>query len=348
MRPIARGDRGLPVADVQKRLHELGYSPSGLEAEMQESSFGEATEAAIREFQAARGLRPDGRVDEVTWRELVEASFKLGDRFLYLRVPPFRGDDVRELQAYLNRLGFNAGREDGIFGQETDRALRAFQNDMGLPVDGIAGTSTISCLLRLRHGMKETSVAVVHEALRDGEDRGLKERLVILDLDAGQPDLMEALHSASLALQRMGIVTISTGGLEAPVPESQRAQRANREKADAVLGFRPGDTDRVSVFFFGSKQYLSPRGKRFAELVVSGLKKELGLPVSPPAPRSYPLLRETRMPCVVVEWPPGMKIPPRLGLVLAGAIADYFSPPEGKGGNSDLSPRPTSRGSGGK
>ncbi|WP_287155012.1 peptidoglycan-binding protein [Candidatus Solincola tengchongensis] len=334
MQLISRGDRGLPVADVQKRLHELGYSPPGMEIEMRESSFGEATEAAIREFQAARGLRPDGRVDEVTWRELVEASFRLGDRFLYLRVPPFRGDDVRELQAYLNRLGFNAGREDGIFGQETDKALRAFQHDMGLPVDGIAGTSTISCLLRLKHGMKETSVAVVHETLRDGEDRGLKERLVVLDLDPGQPELVEVLRSASEALKRMGIISIYTGGPESPDSESRRALKANQEGADAVLGFRPGDTDRFHVFFFGSGQYLSPRGRRLAELVACGLEKGLGLPVSPPAPRSYPLLRETRMPCVVVEWPPRREIPPGLGPALARALADYFSPPEEEGGNS--------------
>jgi N-acetylmuramoyl-L-alanine amidase len=322
------------VADVQKRLHELGYSPPGMEAEMRELSFGEATEAAVRQFQSARGLRPDGRVDEVTWRELVEASFRLGDRFLYLRVPPFRGDDVRELQSYLNRLGFNAGREDGIFGQDTDRALRAFQHDMGLPVDGIAGTSTISCLLRLRHAMKETSVAVVHEALRDGEDRGLRERLVVLDLDPDQIELAEALRRASLVLRDMGIFTILTGGPAAPASESQRAQAANQRGADAVVGFRPGDSDRVSVFFFGSKKYFSPRGRRLAELVASRMKDALGVPVPSPEARSYPLLRETRMPCVVVEWPPGLEIPAGLGPALAGAIAAYFNPPEDKGESS--------------
>ncbi len=319
------------MADVQKRLHELGFSPPGMEAEMREHRFGEATEEAVLRFQSSRGLRPDGRVDEVTWRELVEASFRLGDRFLYLRVPPFRGDDVRELQFYLNRLGFNAGREDGIFGQDTDRALRAFQHDMGLPVDGIAGTSTISCLLRLKHAVKETSVAVVHETLRDDEDRGLGERLVVLDLDPEQTGLADALREASSALHRMGIYSILTGGPEAPSPESQRAQAANQKGADAVIGFRPGDSDRVMVFFYGSRDYLSPRGSRLAALVASRIAEALGVPVSSPQARSYPLLRETRMPCVVVEWPPRLEAVPGLGAALAEAVAAYFRPSDGEG-----------------
>jgi N-acetylmuramoyl-L-alanine amidase len=329
VQPISRGDRGLAVADIQKRLHELGFAPPGMESEMRDLSFGEVTEEAVRRFQCARGLRPDGRVDEVTWRELVEASFRLGDRFLYLRVPPFRGDDVRELQSYLNRLGFNAGREDGIFGQDTERALRAFQHDMGLPVDGIAGTSTISCLLRLKHAMKETSVAVIHEALEDGEDRGPKERLVVLDLDPGQAELEEVLRRASLALEDMGIITIISGGPGAPAPESKRAQDANQKEADAVLGFRPGDPEKVGVFFFGSPRYSSPRGKRLAELVASRMEEVLGLSLPAPEARSYPFLRETRMPCVVVEWPPGAHIPAGLGQALARAIAAYFNPKEG-------------------
>lgn len=333
MQTVFRGDRGLPVADVQKRLRELGFSPPGFEAEIRNSYFGEATERAVRDFQTHRGLRADGRVDEVTWRELVEASFRLGDRFLYLRIPPFRGDDVRELQEYLNRLGFNAGREDGIFGQDTDRALRAFQHNMGLTVDGIAGSSTISCLLRLRHAMKETSVAVVHEALQDGLDRGLEGRKVVLDLDPGKTAMEDVLRKTSLVLQKMGILPIITGGSSAPLSESQRAQLANQKGADLVIGLRAGDSERVQLFFFGGQQYFSPRGKRLAELLRAEIQRATDGPISPPEGRSYPLLRETRMPCVIVEWPPTGEVPSGLDLALAGAIAAYFNPPSEETGS---------------
>jgi len=174
VKTVVPGDHGLAVSDVQKKLLDRGFAPPGFEAEMRDSFFGDITSQAVRSFQEERGLRVEGSVDETTWQELVEASFSLGDRFLYLRVPPFRGDDVREVQRYLNRLGFNAGREDGIFGQDTDRALRAFQHNMAIPVDGIAGSSTISCLQRLRHALKDTSVAEVHEALQDLATRGLE------------------------------------------------------------------------------------------------------------------------------------------------------------------------------
>ena len=42
-----------------------------------------------------------------------------------------RGDDVSELQRRLNALGFDAGREDGILGPETETALRQFQRERG-------------------------------------------------------------------------------------------------------------------------------------------------------------------------------------------------------------------------
>ncbi len=328
MRPIARGDRGLPVSDVQKRLHDLGFSPPGFDMEMRESRFGESTEQAVREFQTKRGLRVDGRVDEITWRELVEASFRLGDRFLYLRIPPFRGDDVRQLQEYLNRLGFNAGREDGIFGQETDRALRAFQHDMGLPVDGIAGSSTISCLLRLRRVMKETSVAVVHEGLRDISDRGLEGRRVILDLTEAGADTEAALSGAADIASKLGVV-LTVFRHTPPLPnESERARLANQEGADLVIGFRKSERGDVQLFYFGGKRYFSLRGKRLADLLALEFSKAWKSTVSPPEGRSFPLLRETRMPCVIVEWPASGSIPQEMNEALSRALASYFLPPE--------------------
>lgn len=52
------------------------------------------------------------------------------------------GDDVIELQARLQYLGLYKGKIDGIFSYGTYWALRQFQQDYGLPVDGIAGQTT--------------------------------------------------------------------------------------------------------------------------------------------------------------------------------------------------------------
>ena len=57
-------------------------------------------------------------------------------RLLRLRRPMMRGEDVRELQRRLNITA------DGVFGPQTDGAVRRFQRDRGLVVDGIVGPIT--------------------------------------------------------------------------------------------------------------------------------------------------------------------------------------------------------------
>lgn len=148
MFPIGLSDRGDAVADVQRRLCALGFSvgPSGVDG-----VFAEETQNAVSTFQSQRNLVNTGVVDEETWRSLVEATVNLGDRLLYLRTPFFHGDDVRELQERLNTLGFNCGAVDGVFGRMTERAVRDFQTNMGLPADGIVGEATLGAVRKLRN-----------------------------------------------------------------------------------------------------------------------------------------------------------------------------------------------------
>lgn len=56
------------------------------------------------------------------------------------------GDDVRRLQRALVRAGLNPGAVDGIFGPQTEAAVRAFQTARGLGVDGIVGPQTWAAL----------------------------------------------------------------------------------------------------------------------------------------------------------------------------------------------------------
>ncbi|WP_181536485.1 spore cortex-lytic enzyme [[Anoxybacillus] calidus] len=58
------------------------------------------------------------------------------------------GDDVIELQARLQYIGFYKGKIDGVFGWSTYWALRNFQYEFGLPVDGLAGESTKEKLVK--------------------------------------------------------------------------------------------------------------------------------------------------------------------------------------------------------
>ncbi|MDR1631019.1 MAG: spore cortex-lytic enzyme [Oscillospiraceae bacterium] len=54
-----------------------------------------------------------------------------------------RGDEVRKVQNKLRELGFYKGSADGIFGTQTQSAVKAFQRSVGITVDGIAGPKTL-------------------------------------------------------------------------------------------------------------------------------------------------------------------------------------------------------------
>ena len=148
MRPVRPGDRGAAVEDIQKRLLALGHDlgPTGIDG-----VFLGQTLAAVTSYQRDRMLDEDGLVGPSTWAALVDDTFVLGDRMLYLRFPHLHGRDVRTLQGALNALGFACGRDDGVFGTFTERAVREFQLNTGQPIDGIAGADTIRAVTNLRH-----------------------------------------------------------------------------------------------------------------------------------------------------------------------------------------------------
>jgi N-acetylmuramoyl-L-alanine amidase len=159
MDPIALRSTGAHVEDVQRLLSDLGLP---LDAD-ESGVFGPETERAVRGLQQRHGLPADGIVDHETWQVLVAASYRLGDRLLFLTRPLLRGDDVRDLQQRLNRLGFDAGSDDGLYGPLTVRALSGLQADVGLPVDGILGPATLDAIRRLRRDHQAAPVFVARE-----------------------------------------------------------------------------------------------------------------------------------------------------------------------------------------
>lgn len=68
-----------------------------------------------------------------------------GERTLRLQTPPMQGDDVTALQQALVAAGITVA-VDGIFGTRTDAAVKQFQAQQGLIVDGIVGRATRSAL----------------------------------------------------------------------------------------------------------------------------------------------------------------------------------------------------------
>ncbi|MEH7481792.1 spore cortex-lytic enzyme [Neobacillus drentensis] len=58
------------------------------------------------------------------------------------------GDDVIELQSRLKYNGFYTSKVDGVFGWNTYWAVRNFQDQFGLPVDGVVGAKTKAAIVK--------------------------------------------------------------------------------------------------------------------------------------------------------------------------------------------------------
>ena len=150
MRELRRGDAGPAVAEIRATLAGLDLLPSANGASSTPAQFDEPLEDAIRAFQQQRGLITDGIVGPATYQALRDATSRLGGRPLaYLVSAPVSGDDVLALQQRLLELGYDAGRPNGVFGAQTEAALRNFQRDYGLTVDGMCGAETVRALRQL-------------------------------------------------------------------------------------------------------------------------------------------------------------------------------------------------------
>ncbi|MFA5890603.1 MAG: peptidoglycan-binding protein [Actinomycetota bacterium] len=316
MRLIRSGDTGERVRDVQQRLAALKYT---IPSDERGGTFGEGTHAAVRAFQQARGLLVDGIVGDDSWRELVEASRHLGDRVLYLRAPNLRGDDVRELQDRLATLGFDVGRIDGIFGLGTQKAVREFQSNYGIPDDGIVADATIRAL----KGLPQLSGDTPSGALRERETlrrqpRSLAGLRVALDPGHGPDDpgnigsagLREDIwcfglaHQLDAALSAAGAHVFLTRGESASPAERERARLANALEADVYLslhlGGGPSSARGAAAFYFGHERFHSAAGLQLAELLLEHVCA-LGIIDARTHAKTFPVLRETRMPAVVLE-----------------------------------------------
>jgi peptidoglycan hydrolase-like protein with peptidoglycan-binding domain len=121
---LKKGSTGDQVKYVQQGLIGLGYLEGAADGK-----YGSKTEAAVQKYQKARGLTADGVAGPKTCTTLKS--------------------EVVEIQRKLKSLGFYKGTIDGIYGSSMTSAVKAFQKEYGLSVDGITGSKTTAKLQSL-------------------------------------------------------------------------------------------------------------------------------------------------------------------------------------------------------
>ncbi len=164
------GHTGIKVLSIQHKLKEYDLEISQEELGV----YGVKTHAAIRQFQKLKKLNIDGvagaqtmaalfinkdideiEVDDHILLEIKEGQlFRLGDK----------GDAIKEIQKKLTAAGYYHFDKDGIFGSRTNEAIKSYQKDNGLLIDGIVGEHTYKHL-------SGVSITVTHEVSRDENEQ---------------------------------------------------------------------------------------------------------------------------------------------------------------------------------
>lgn len=143
---LEKGDMGAAVTVLQKLLHDLEFNITV------DGIFGSETEKIIKTFQQKHSLSPTGIVtpeilgaiqEEVSLPSVPAKKFTSGS---FIK----KGDSgsvVLEIQKSLNGQGANPKiDEDGVFGNDTVKAIKTFQQKKSLKADGIVGPATFDAL----------------------------------------------------------------------------------------------------------------------------------------------------------------------------------------------------------
>ncbi|MGH3998815.1 MAG: peptidoglycan-binding protein, partial [Pseudonocardiaceae bacterium] len=268
MQLLRRGDVGPAVAELREMLTSQGLLPALADSDV----FDVTVEHAVRTFQQRRGLITDGVVGRATYQALCDARLEFGCRLLsYIITHPMRGDDVFTLQERLLELGYDVGRADGTFGLQTETALRSFQRDYGLAIDGTCGPGTLRALRQLKPKVRGGRPVLLREQERVRRaGPALRGKRIVIDPCHGASDTGVVVDGATEAdlmwdlarrlvgrMAATGMETLLSHDVDSSPTEADRALFANNAGADLVLSLHTDGhpttlAQGVATFHFGT------------------------------------------------------------------------------------------------
>lgn len=153
---LKTGSSGSHVANLQTLLNQRGANL------VVDGHFGPATRNAVINFQSNNSLVVDGIVGPATKSALQQTATSTSSPAAVVQTTNpargrlsigSRGQSVKDLQTLLNNHGANLV-PDAIFGNATDSAVKSFQRQKGLEVDGIVGPQTWAALANNQAGVE--------------------------------------------------------------------------------------------------------------------------------------------------------------------------------------------------
>lgn len=152
------------IRELQSYLHALSFLNERIPRIIPDGFYGNETALAVRAFQREYGLPETGSTDYATWNKLVSVyrDYIHGNPAAY-NIFPSREYVVREgdrgllvyiIEAMLDDIGMrhdnmHTVNTDGSFNEDTARAVRHFQQRMGLPPDGRVDSRTWNMLVNV-------------------------------------------------------------------------------------------------------------------------------------------------------------------------------------------------------
>ena len=195
---LNKGSSGEIVRQLQENLHTLGYYDGVISG-----SYGNLTKEAVRQFQKEHDLTADGIAGPRTLSKVAEeiarkngtagstpqatpspdtsagtqtpapstgTTVALLDTTRTLRYGN-RSEDVRKLQNALITLGYFDGSATAYFGTQTANAVKDYQEDKNLTVDGIAGRNTLTHInTDLQNAANKSGASVIAAAANGAID----------------------------------------------------------------------------------------------------------------------------------------------------------------------------------
>ncbi|GEK57733.1 hypothetical protein CHL76_01380 [Marinococcus halophilus] len=195
---VKYGDNSSQAQELKEDLYELGY----LDIANPTKYFGRQTERAVENFQKDHSLTVDGVAGPNTFskiNEIIHSKSSGGSNTdSSVLKDGVTSPAAKAMKKDLYTLGYlDIAEPNERFGPQTEAAVKAFQRDQGLVVDGVAGPNTLAEIAKVlkassnddKNDSADSDSSVLKDGVRSPEAKAVKQDLYTLGyLDIAEPN----------------------------------------------------------------------------------------------------------------------------------------------------------------